>query len=215
MRKVRRRRLGWVLPAVMLAGCAVLASAWGGMPEWPSEAPALKTVFPPNRAVLPSGGFDLIAKAEKGSLEVNGEPRKWEAFQAPLRVAHIHLSAGFNELKIDDQKLEVFVARYPDDEDAPAGWQTYKWHPVEETEGTKRCSECHENNDRDGQVAVGELKGYKACFKCHKSVEFEATHSHPLEPLEHCQMCHAVHGSPHKALLKAPAKKLCAECHDS
>ena len=210
-----RRRLGWVLPAAVVAVCAVLAAGRGVMSKEPSGAPAAKTVFPPNRSVLPSGGFDLIAKADKGSLEVNGKPRKWESFRPPLRVAHIHLSAGFNELKIDNQKLELFVARYPDDEDAPSGWKTYKSHPVDEKEGVKRCGDCHKNSNLDGQVAVGEFKGYKACFECHKSVEFEAVHSHPLEPLEPCQMCHEVHGSTHKALLKAPVKKLCADCHDS
>jgi len=209
------RRLRWMVPAAVLAGGALLAAAPGVMSKEPSGAPPAKTVFPPNHSVLPTGGFDLIAKAEKGGLQVNGKPRPWESFRPPLRVAHVRLSAGFNELKIDNQKVEVFVARYPDDEDAPSGWKTYKSHPVDEKEGVKRCGECHENSDQGGQVAVGEFQGYQACFECHKSVEFEVIHSHPLEPLEPCQMCHQVHGSTQKALLKAPVKKLCADCHDS
>ncbi len=207
------RHLRWMLPAAMLLGCAALASTRGTSSD--KGAGKTVTVFHPSRAVLSSGGFDLIAKADQGSLKVNGKPGKWEAFQPPLRVAHLHLSAGFNELEIDNRKLELYVARYPDDEDAPSDWSTYKCHPSEESEGTKRCSDCHENDCHDGQTTVGELKGYKACFKCHKAVEFEVIHSHPLEPLEPCQMCHALHGSEEKALLKAPVKKLCGECHES
>ena len=62
---------------------------------------------------------------------------------------------------------------------------------------------------------VGELKDYTACFECHGAVEFDVTHSHPLEPLEHCPMCHALHGSSREGLLKAPVKQLCADCHES
>ncbi len=62
---------------------------------------------------------------------------------------------------------------------------------------------------------MGELKSYKACFECHPAVEFEVVHSHPLEPIEHCQMCHGLHASKEEALLKAPVKELCADCHDS
>lgn len=210
-----RVRLGWMLPAAMLAGCAVLASARGGMLHTPTPAAAAQTLFPPNHSVLLSGGFDLIAKEDKGDLQVNGKPGKWEAFQPPLRVAHVHLSAGLNELKVGDHKVEVFVARYPDDEDAPSGWKTYKVHPVEEIEGTKRCNDCHQHKKWDGQVTVGEPKDYKACLKCHDSIEFGEIHSHPLEPLEACQMCHSMHGSSQKSLLKAPVKKLCSACHES
>ena len=62
---------------------------------------------------------------------------------------------------------------------------------------------------------MGKLKDYKACFVCHPPVEFEAIHSHPLEPIEHCQDCHTLHSSSREGLLKAPVKKLCMECHDA
>ncbi len=46
------------------------------------------------------------------------------------------------------------------------------------------------------------------------SGSFDVIHSHPLEPIEHCQICHALHGSTREGLLKAPPK-LCADCHDA
>jgi predicted CXXCH cytochrome family protein len=82
-------------------------------------------------------------------------------------------------------------------------------------EGTKRCNDCHQHKKWEGRVIVGEPKGYKACLKCHDSVDFGAIHFHPLQPLEACQMCHSMHGSSQKALLKAPVKKLCGVCHES
>lgn len=209
-----RRRWKWAVPvAVGLSGIVAVFNA--GVMSGETARPKPRIVFPPDHAVLMRGNFDLIATTEKGQLQINGKPAKWEAFAPPMRVAHLHLSAGFNELKIDERRVEVFIARYPDDEDAPGNWSTYRWHPTDETDGVKRCSACHENKPRDGRTAVGRFKGYKACFACHKAVEFEEIHSHPLEPLEPCQMCHALHGSKEKTLLKAPVKKLCAECHDS
>ena len=210
-----RGRMRWAAPAVLLLVAAVLASVRGAMSKEPAKKEAAKTIFPPNRAVLLSGSFDLIVKASPGGLSVNGKPHQSEPFEPPLCVAHLHLSAGVNELKIGNHKLEIFIARYPGDEDAPTGWPSYKSHPIDELEGTKRCNDCHEHSKWDGQVIVGEWKGYKACLKCHEPVEFEAIHAHPLEPLEPCQMCHAMHGSQEKSLLRAPVKKLCAACHDS
>ncbi len=99
-----------------------------------------------------------------------------------------------------------------DDPDGPDGWPMVRNHPISRK---KRCTACHETKQEGDLTGVGELKSYKACFVCHDAVEFEAIHSHPLEPIEHCQMCHSPHGATEKALLKAPVKKLCAECHDS
>ena len=62
---------------------------------------------------------------------------------------------------------------------------------------------------------MGELDTPTACLECHSEVEFEATHAHPLEPIEACQMCHTLHGSPHPGLLKGPVKPLCKGCHDT
>ncbi len=151
---------------------------------------------------------------QQGSLEADGQAVEWEPFSPPLRVAHVSLYPGRNRLQIGDRQLEVFVARTIDKPGAPDGWEVCRTHPMQ-GQGAKRCADCHQTQQTAAGTSVGELKSYKACFECHPAVEFELIHSHPLEPIEHCQMCHSMHGSSRKSLLKAPAKKLCAECHDS
>jgi predicted CXXCH cytochrome family protein len=237
------KRWQWAVPAGLLLGCWMLVSGRGVMSKEPLGPAAIgsvttsrtpdagasrgdavagghagtgpvEVIFPPDRAVVLSGTFDLLAKADSGSLEVNGQRQPWEAFRPPLRVAHLRLSAGMNRIRIGRRQVDLFFARYPGDEDIPHGWATYQWHPVED-DSSKRCGDCHEQNAVDGQVEVGPWKGHKSCLDCHDVVKFESIHRHPLEPLEPCLMCHAVHGSSEKGLLKAPAKNLCAECHKS
>ncbi len=228
------RRGGWLIAPALLVLCGVLGSAVGVLSEEPKpvgapdpssgprpggtsspEKAEKKIVFPPEKAVILSGSFDVVAKGNPAPVSVNGLAVECEAFRSPLRVARVHLSAGMNTIQVGDRKCRLYFARYPDDEDAPRGWPAVKWHPIDEQEGAGRCAECHETKKLDGLVSVGDFLGYKACLKCHKEVEFEAIHAHPLEPLEPCQMCHGIHGSTEKGLLKAPVKKLCAECHES
>jgi len=184
--------------------------------QTPQEGPAaekVKVVFPPNHAVLLSGSFDVITKAGEGTLKVDGTPRQWGPFKPPIRVAPVGLDPGLHELKIGNRRLEVVVALNAEEHDGPADWEVFERHSI--GDGQDRCADCHKTERQDGQIAVGELMPYTACFGCHDSVEFDVTHSHPLEPLEHCQMCHALHGSSRKGLLKAPVKQLCDECHES
>lgn len=172
-----------------------------------------RVLFPPDRAVLLSGSFDVICRTDEPALEVDGKPREWEPFEPPVRVARIGLSPGMHELRVGDRRWEIVVALNEEEHDGPPDWPILRSHEMNRDPG--RCGECHQTAKQDDRIVVGELKPHGACFECHKSVEFEAIHSHPLEPIEHCGMCHALHGSPRKALLKAPVKQLCAECHDS
>ena len=95
---------------------------------------------------------------------------------------------------------------------APDGW-TARQHPL--GAGADACGRCHETAVREGRTAVGPVKSSDVCLECHRAAQFEAKHSHPLEPLRHCGSCHAPHGTSFKGLLRAPAKTLCAACHDS
>jgi predicted CXXCH cytochrome family protein len=114
-------------------------------------------------------------------------------------------------VRVGDRTVTARVAA--DGEAAPAGWDAYRLHPIEA--GADACARCHETTRHDGRMTLTALRSFAACLECHKPAEFEAKHSHPLEPLKHCGSCHAPHGSPRKGLLKAPVKKLCAECHES
>jgi predicted CXXCH cytochrome family protein len=116
-----------------------------------------------------------------------------------------------HEIRIGDRKVAVCVANERDL--PPASWTVYRLHSI--GAGTDACGRCHETAQRDGRTEVKEPKGFQACLGCHKPAEFEVKHTHPLDPLKHCASCHAPHGSSHKGLLKAPIKKLCAECHES
>lgn len=217
MSRVKRARLAFALCAGLVGLLCVYSPAstsLGSPSNEPAKGHGVKVLFPLDRCVLLSGDFDVICKTEQGALEVDGEQYEWEPFEPPLRVSHVSLYPGRNKLRIGARELEIFVAGNADQPGGPEGWQVWRNHPIS-GHGAKRCTACHETEQRSERISVGELKSYKACFECHRSVEFEAIHSHPLEPIEHCQMCHSLHGSTRKALLKAPIKKLCADCHDS
>jgi len=234
MSPTRRIRLRALLVTAGLA-CAVAMFAAELAAEKPGDDPAagdgvagdpaagekpagddtgVEVLYPPDKAVLPSGNFDVICRGDAAALRVDGELHRWEPFEPPVRVARVSLYCGPNTLQIGRKRVEVFVAETALEPGGPEGWPMWRGHPMDGS-GTARCGDCHEIEGRGDGAALGRFAGHKACFKCHDSVDFEAIHSHPLEPIEACQMCHAIHGSKEKALLKAPAKKLCDECHES
>ncbi len=209
-------RGNWVRIILPLGLLSVgLLSIYAAEVEGEKEKPSpdvFEMIFPPDHSVLEAGSFSVICKANGGTLEVDGESIEWQDFKAPLRVARVSLYSGRNTLKIGDKQVEVFVADDPDEPGGPDGWPLVYNHRINRK---KRCTACHETKREGDLTEVGELKSYKACLECHELVEFEAIHAHPLEPIEHCQMCHSPHSSKEKFLLKAPAKKLCDQCHDS
>jgi len=170
-------------------------------------------LFPPNQAVLLSGTFDVICNGDEAPLEVNGKTYEWEAFHAPLHVARIRLSPGVYDLTVGDRKREIVVALNEDEHDGPEDWVIQRHHKIDRDSG--RCGNCHETKKQDDEMIVGELKSYQACFECHDPIDIDVIHAHPIEPIEHCEICHSLHGSPRKGLLRAPVKKLCNECHDA
>jgi len=209
---IRENRLRLGLLAALLTAFLTLGYAGAVIPE-DRAATDDGVLFPPDHAVLLSGNFDVICKADEEVLEVDGKPRAWEPFGPPVRVAHLRLPPGVHELRIGDRQRELVVAVNEDEHDGPQDWAIYDRHPMNSNQ--ERCGDCHETTEQDERITVGELKSHEACLECHKPVEFEAAHAHPLQPLEPCQMCHALHGSTRKALLKAPVKTLCVDCHDS
>jgi predicted CXXCH cytochrome family protein len=209
-----RDRLSWAAPAGAALVCLLGVYAARVTSQEPADAEQVELLYPPAGSVLPSGNFDVICRAPEGVLEVDGEVFRWEPFEPPLRVAHVSLYSGMNQLRIGRHQVDVFVARTAEEPGGPEGWPLVHSHPLSGS-GAKRCAACHQTQQQSETVRLGELKSYEACFECHRAVEFEAIHTHPLEPLEPCQMCHGLHRSEREALLKAPIKKLCAECHES
>jgi predicted CXXCH cytochrome family protein len=194
------------------AGALLLGPALFAVPGLlTADPPAAAVIAPPDHAALSSGNFYVICRGGAGGLTVDGAPRAWGQFAGPLHAARLRLEPGAHELRVGNRKVAVYVTAAG--KEAPAGWEAYRLHPIEA--GADACARCHETARRDGLTEVGAVKAFSACLECHKPAEFEAKHSHPLDPLRHCGSCHAPHGSPRKGLLRAPAKKLCAECHES
>jgi predicted CXXCH cytochrome family protein len=221
-----RRRARIILAALAALGCGLLG--WGklgssqetggnGSTEPPAKvttpAGKVEVLFPPHKSVLASGQIDLIAKSPSDSVTVDGKAPRLQKFKAPLRVARLRLSTGFHEIGLGDEKIKFFVTVTPDDHDGPKDWPVTRRHQLE-IKGD-RCVGCHETSKNSEDEVVGEVKSYKACLECHEPVEFELIHSHPLGPLENCQMCHAMHAATLDNLLKRPVKEACDKCHES
>lgn len=178
-----------------------------------NDAPAV--VSPGHRIVLADDEVTLICRADDARLSIDGAAGRWEPFSPPLRVSRLKLTPGAHTIQAGGRTLDVFVVSGKNGAKPPEGWDTCGSHPMPDESGSARCAACHViEQDDDNRAIVVELKSYKACFECHRPVDFEVDHAHILEPLEACQMCHALHGSKHASLLKAPMRQLCAECHD-
>jgi predicted CXXCH cytochrome family protein len=188
--------------AAILAGLGLFALAPAAGP------PPVRVISPPTGAVLPSGRCCVICTGGPADLAVDGRPQPWGAFAEPVRAAQLRLDPGRHELRIGERTVSVWVGGDP----PPERWNVARVHPL--GAGADACAGCHETTRRDGLTAVGPVKSFSACLGCHRPAEFEAKHAHPLKPLEHCGSCHTPHGSTYKGLLKEPAKKLCAACHD-
>lgn len=205
-----------MLAAALFPVSALLAAA-PPPAKPPASASTVQVISPPDRAVLPVGDCHIIVRqAPSGSgktgalrLVVDGKEQAWEPFRPPLYVARVRLSAGRHRIDVGGRRLQVAAA--PENGNAPAGWERHHAHAID---SERRCASCHETQSADGLLAVGALRT-GACRDCHAAVDLDAAHSHPMGPLAHCQQCHALHGSPRPALLKAPVKTLCAACHDS
>lgn len=179
-------------------------------PDGPPAAPDVEIRFPPHKAVVHYGTFDVIAQGNAAGLVVDGQAQAWDAFQSPLRVARVRLSSGHHAVQVGDKRCELFFARYPGDEDAPRGWPVFRWHPIRQKDGAQQCADCHETAQAAGQTAVGRFKGHEACFACHAEADFEKSHAHPVELLKTCQQCHALHGvvGEEKGLVKPAIRNL-------
>ena len=169
-------------------------------------------ISPHDHAVLLSGSIDVICKTDKPDFEIDSRKHEWEFCGNPVRVARVRLFPGMHELRIGDKRIEVVVALNEDEHDGPADWKIQRTHKMENEPA--RCKACHEVDKKGGRVSVGKLKSNGACLKCHEAGDLKEDHPGITKPLEDCQTCHVLHGSPHKSLLKAPKLELLAEAAD-
>jgi len=73
----------------------------------------------------------------------------------------------------------------------------------------RQCGSCHEADA--GQAPRAEFM--VACRICHSPYFQYQRYAHAPVVSSDCQVCHVMHLSPHKALLKASQAILCTDCH--
>lgn len=182
---------------------------------------SVRVIFPTDESVVESGRFDLLcvmaepkaAKPRRPSLRVDGRREPWAPYEPPVLLSRLRLRPGRHDIAIGSIRLRVYVAGGSEMPDDVREWPVYRTH-LGMTEGLEECGVCHKVRARRGRTIVGELMEPAACHECHSPGDFEGAHFHPLDPLASCHTCHALHGSSRPSLLRAPAKMLCAECHD-
>jgi predicted CXXCH cytochrome family protein len=183
-------------------GLLLLSLASGAAPD------AIKVISPPENAVLPAAPFYLICKGS-AELVVDGRRQPWGPFTEPVKAVCLNLEVGRHEIRVGKHQSTIVIK---DPKSLKMG-EFVRLHPIRA--GVEGCRACHETDQRRDATVVGTVKPFAACLDCHSPAQFELKHAHPLEPLKHCASCHAPHGSIHKGFLKAPAKQLCAACHES
>lgn len=200
----------------------------------PTTAPSRAPLFlPPDRSVIASDSVQIVAAVSDASrdaaITVDGEAIETQRIQLALSggtkvkpgpkgparptavlVASATLAPGKHVVTVGARKVQFFVDTTEDRAKAPADWPTFRPHPGQ----VANCSLCHELKDtRDGQ-SLGPVREPKACFVCHDVDEFKLIHTHRVESLAACRMCHVSHGGTTKAALVGKLKPLCLKCHD-
>jgi hypothetical protein len=166
-----------------------------------------KIVAPPNQAVLLSGRFDVIYRGTDAPLEVDSRPVAWEDdYDAPVRVGNVRLSPGMHQVQIGEQKIELCIALNEMEHDGPSDWKIFRAHQM--SNERDRCAECHETETREGRMVVEQVLAPDSCMACHTAGEVKEPHQDFIQPLESCQTCHLLHGSPYPSLLKAPKAQI-------
>lgn len=160
-------------------------------------------VFPPDKVVLLHGRFHLIYVGPAAELRIDGRRCAWEELSEPVRVAAVRLSPGMHSLSVDSQVQRVVVALNEMEHDGPANWPIWRYHPIRNDPG---CADCHRSFSSSASFPEPHVPN--ACLECHSPEQLQAVEPHRPEPIQDCRRCHAMHGSPHKALLKAPTEEL-------
>lgn len=200
--------------------CVVLAALciWGA-PAEPERG--VRILSPLNECVLGSGKVEIIALAtglaanEAAALPVvvDGKAIERMPTRPPAVLARAELAPGEHTISVGRETVRVWVRGDDDLPETVRGWPAMLAHP-RGADGWQGCASCHVTSDEDGVLGILDLVLPDTCLTCHPSGDFELAHSHPLMPIAGCRRCHATHGATSGKLLRGPARKLCAECHE-
>ncbi|HOZ45343.1 MAG TPA: hypothetical protein PLO37_01470 [Candidatus Hydrogenedentes bacterium] len=174
-----------------------------GIPDEAEPATAFRVLSPLDTCRIKHGPIHVIARGpsaqtEPPILELDGEPARWQSFEAPVFAADLPAGTGLHTVRVGERTFQVMVGEPPEGEQHD--WPHCAAHP-RPGKGSRDCAACHETALADGRVRLGPVAGYTVCQPCHREKEFTKTHHHPPKPDERCAQCHAVHGTTRKHLL--------------
>jgi predicted CXXCH cytochrome family protein len=176
-----------------------------------ADGPAI--LAPPDGSAASAGAIDVVvnglAKGERPPLLVDGTAGSWTRPAGSGLLARIDLKPGEHEIQVGEarSRLRVVGANAVQGNDA-----LLRAHP-RDFDDADACLGCHAAGKGDGEP-IGGPDTPGACMVCHPAEALEAVHFHPLKPIGSCELCHALHGTTLPKLLRAPAKTLCAKCHE-
>ena len=158
---------------------------------------------PPPDSAHPATAPVLFICRGAGALKVDGVTT---ATQSPHENVHTleltGLTPGLHTLEFGGQTLRFSVG--PTAENFTA----FKTHPP-----AAQCETCHAV--RLGRWRFQRVSLASVCSQCHARETFQAKHTHEMQVLTDCQLCHNPHGSTaaQPAHLKLTPKAACNQCH--
>jgi predicted CXXCH cytochrome family protein len=133
-----------------------------------------------------------------------------------LLLATLTLKPGAHVLEVAGASTRLFRSMTTNLSDAPKGWLLFHPHPpAHDTSQPMDCQSCHEVRVAEAKSLLGRAKVPQTCQQCHGEVELRLIHSHIMEPLANCRMCHNPHGTSRPSLLINDQDKLCSQCHEA
>jgi len=164
-----------------------------------------RIVRPVNKSAFASGPVEVNASVPDGKLELDGQAITAEVPFPNVLHARLQPSPGLHKLALvwpnGRQEIEFFVGTQP-----PAGFTPFRAHPPG---GNVACTQCHELSKR------GRFRFKGGCNDCHATEAFPKTHTHKMDVLPECGMCHNAHGSTVAAHLLHDKAAACKLCHNN
>lgn len=163
------------------------------------DSPDLILAPPPDSAFSP-GPVRLIARTGgQNEPKLDGQPIKVESPHAGVVTAELQPSPGPHEITLGTQKIRFVVGKAD-------GFTAFRPHPPANT-----CNACHAV--RNGRWRFIRASLSNVCSQCHSKETFAAKHTHQMDLLPDCQMCHNPHGSTAPAHMKLSRENACKQCH--
>lgn len=133
-----------------------------------------------------------------------------------LWLGTVKLKPGSHVLALENGQTHLFRSTAADGSGGPSGWPLFHPHPgITDTNRPVECLSCHEVKAANPAPSLGRAKLPDTCQVCHPPVDLRLIHSHIMEPLANCLMCHDPHGTLFPSLLHDTKVKVCTQCHEA